>query len=198
MKNTDYILYLDMDGVLVDYNGGWWAVTDLLGIKKQKDQDFDKNDLKRISQQIKNPSFWASLGWEHGGEALWKTANDLFEDVHILTSTAAKADNDYHKIVAQGKVEWIADHLEGIPPSNIHIVTEGVLKAKFASKNGILVDDRRSTIEAFNKAGGFGILHNSKHYKKTLYDLAEIAAPVNLGEMAKRLPIVSRGFWNGK
>ena len=152
----------------------------------------------QISHHIKSPAFWSGLGWEYGGEALWEAANELFDNIHVLTSTAAKADNDYHKIVSQGKVEWIVDHLEGMSPSNIHIVTEGLRKASFATKNSILVDDRRSTIEEFNTAGGFGILHNSKQYKKTIYDLVEIAAPVNLGEMAKRLPIVSRSFWNVK
>lgn len=186
-----------MDGVLVDYSSGWWAVSKQLGIKKIDGKDFDKTDLKRVARQTKNISFWESLGWEYGGEALWKVSNELFQNVHILTSTAARNDNDYHKTVAAGKMTWIDEHLHGISPSNIHIVNEGLRKAEFASKNSILVDDRRSTIEAFNKAGGFGILHNAKHFKKTIYDLAEIAEPMNLGEMAKRLPIVTRGFWNG-
>jgi FMN phosphatase YigB (HAD superfamily) len=198
MKNSEYVLFLDLDGVLVDYSSGWWVMCKQLGIKKVKDKDFSEEELIQISHHIKSPAFWSSLGWEYGGEALWEAANELFDNIHILTSTAAKADNDYHKIVSQGKVEWIVDHLEGMSPSNIHIVTEGLRKANFATKNSILVDDRRSTIEEFNTAGGFGILHNSKQYKKTIYDLVEIAAPVNLGEMAKRLPIVSRSFWNVK
>ena len=94
-------------------------------------------------------------------------------------------------------MDWIADHLPGIPLENVHIVTEGVLKAKFATKNSILVDDRKSTIEAFNKAGGFGILHWSKHYNKTIQELVEIASPMGLGEIAKSLPLGRRGFWNG-
>ena len=149
MKNSDYILFLDMDGVLVDYNEGWWTVAKRLNIKPLGDQSFNKDDLRHIGRQVSNSSFWSSLGWEYGGEALWKASNELFENVHILSSTAAKADNDYHKIVVQGKMEWIADHLDGLHPTNIHIVTEGVLKAKFAAKNAILVDDRKSTTEAF-------------------------------------------------
>jgi len=194
MKNSEYALFLDLDGVLVDYSSGWWAVAKQLGISDTK----KKEDANRVARQTKNPSFWASLGWEYGGEALWKASNELFENVHILTSTAARNDNDYHKIVASGKMEWISENLSGISPSNVHVVNEGLRKAEFASKNSILVDDRRSTIEAFNKAGGYGIIHSAKHFKKTIYDLAEIAEPVNLGEIAKRLPIVTRQFWNGK
>ena len=199
MKNTDYILFLDLDGVLVDYNGGWWAVADLLKVQPSKTNgEFNPEDLKRVGRQTRNPAFWSGLGWEHGGEALWNAANFLFEDVHILTSTGAKQDSDYHKIVTAGKVEWIADHLQGLSPSNIHVVRDGVLKAEFANHGSILVDDRKSTIQAFVKAGGYGILHDARKYKKSIEELRDIAEPLNLGEIAKRLPIITRGFWNGK
>ena len=199
MKNSDYILYLDMDGVLVDYSGGWWAVAELMNIKPAKSNgEFSKEDLRRVGQQTRNPAFWSGLGWEHGGQALWNAANALYENIHILTSTGAKQDSEYHKIVTAGKVEWIADHLPGLNPANIHAVRDGVLKAEFATHTSILVDDRKSTIQAFVKSGGYGILHDARKYKKSIEELRDIAEPIKLGEIAKRLPIISRGFWRGK
>ena len=118
--------------------------------------------------------------------------------MHILTSTGAKQDSDYHKIVTAGKLEWIKKYLRGINPSNVHVVREGGLKAEFANHSSILVDDRKSTIQAFIKAGGYGILHDARKYQKSIEELKDIAQPLNLGEIAKRLPIISRGLWNGK
>jgi 5'(3')-deoxyribonucleotidase len=199
MKNSEYVLFLDMDGVLVDYSSGWWAIAKQLKLKKMGNSDeFDKKDISRVHNQTIQHAFWASLGWEYGGEELWKAANDLFENIHILTSTAAKEDQKKHKIVEGGKMSWIKEHLTHIDPQNVHVVPEGLEKAKFATPLSILVDDRPSTIRAFIKAGGFGILHKSKQYRHTIHELEEVSEPMNLGEIAKRLPIVRRGLWNRK
>ena len=193
MKNSDYILYLDLDGVIVDYSTGWWVIAKLLGIKPVSGDKYDKEDIARVYHQTMNPEFWSSLNWEHGGKHLWEAANNLFDDIHILTSTAAKKDVEKHKIVEIGKRVWIKEHLYGLHPNNIHVVPEGIEKAKFASPLSILVDDRASTIKAFDKAGGYGILHNPKKYQDTIDELEYITnPPMGLGES---LPLVRRQFW---
>ena len=190
-----------MDGVLVDYSGGWWAIAKQLNIKPVEikgEMEYTKEDLGRVHGQTIQPAFWENLGWEYGGEALWGAANLLFENIHILTSTAAKKDVNKHKIVEAGKLVWIKHNLHPhVPASNIHVVPEGVEKAKFADKLAILVDDRPSTIKAFNQAGGYGILHKAKQYKKTVEELSEIARPMSLGEIARSL-VSRRQFWNGR
>ena len=181
---------------MVDYSSGWWTIAKALDIKPMPESnEYDKKDIARVRNQCAQHDFWASLGWEYGGEELWREANKLFENVHILSSTAARKDVQYHKMVEGGKLAWLKKNLTHLDPQNIHIVSEGVEKAKFANHLSILVDDRRSTIEAFIQAGGYGILHNSKHYRKTIHELEELARPMNLGEIAKRLPIVSRQLW---
>jgi hypothetical protein len=198
VKNTNYILFLDLDGVLVDYNGGWWNITDLLQIKYVEGQDFSKEELRRIGKQIRTSAFWSNLGWENGGEELWTISTELFENVHILTSTAAKSDNEYHKIVSAGKMKWIESHLSGLNRSKVHIVRERAFKSRFASDQSILVDDRKSTVQAFRNAGGIGIVHIARRFENTIVNLKRLANPLNLGEIAKNLPVVKRGFWNGK
>lgn len=200
MKNSDYILFLDMDGVLVDYSSGWWAVAKQIGLRPLKDKtdEYTKEDLAPVYKQTRNPEFWESLGWEHGGRELWRKANDLFEHVHILTSTAAKEDEKLHKIIKMGKLTWCEAWLAGVNLGNVHVVNSGDAKADFASQTTILVDDRKSTIDSFNKAGGYGILHDARKYHRTLDELEDIARPLNLGEIAKRLPFVRRQFWSGK
>ena len=201
MKNTEYILYLDMDGCLVDYSSGWWAIVKQLGVEPvqiQGETEFTKEDISRIYGQTRQPAFWSGLGWELGGEELWGAANVLFENIHILSSTAAKNDVQAGKIVEEGKLIWLKENLHPhLPSSNIHIVSEGVKKAQYADKMAILVDDRKSTIQAFKAAGGYGILHDSKKYRKTIEELKDIARPLSLGEIARSF-VSRRQFWNGR
>jgi hypothetical protein len=201
MKNSEYVLFLDLDGVLVDYSSGWWTIAKKLGIKPVEvkgELEFTKEDTSKVHSYTRIPEFWSKLGWEHGGEELWGAANVLFENIHILTSTAAKQNVQAHKIVEAGKLEWIKHNLHPhLPPDNIHIVSEGVLKAKFANHLSILVDDRKSTITAFVQAGGYGILHSAKRYRKTIEELKDVALPLELGEIAHGL-MSRRQFWNGR
>ena len=190
-----------MDGVLVDYSSGWWDIAKKVGLRKLKgkDDDYTKEELAQVYKHTNTPRFWEELKWEHGGMDLFRKSNDLFEHVHILTSTAAKGNKEKHNIVALGKMHWIEGQLgHYMDMKNVHIVDEGVKKAEFANPLSILVDDRKSTIQAFNAAKGYGILHQASQYHRTIRELEDLATPLDLGEIAKRLPIVTRGFWNRK
>lgn len=198
MKNSEYTLFLDMDGVLVDYSSGWWAIAEQLGIKPlsvKGESEYTKEDIARVHAQTIQPAFWENLGWELGGEELWGASNVLFENIHILSSTASKKDVEKGKAVEAGKLAWLKHNLHPhLPSSNIHIVSEGIQKAHYADKMAILVDDRKSTIQAFKAAGGYGILHTANKYRKTIEELMEISRPLNLGEIARGL-MSRRQFW---
>ena len=186
---------------LVDYNSGWWSIASQLNVKPVEVKgklEYTKEDISKIHQWTMSPKFWENLNWEHGGEKLWSAANALFENIHILTSTAAKKNVEKHKIVESGKLEWIKHNLHPhLPPENVHVVAEGVQKAKFANHLSILVDDRNSTIQAFVAAGGYGILHDARKYNKTIEELKDVALPLGLGEIAHSL-MSRRQLWNGR
>jgi 5'(3')-deoxyribonucleotidase len=182
MKNNNYILYLDLDGVMVDFDKGYKKKNgkSILDIVNSDGKAFAKS--KYLEGGIQ---FWADLDWIHGGKELWEAANDLFETVCILSSTGT-ADPGNSRIVSNGKLLWLDKNIPGIDHTKVFIVNGRHLKKQFATHNAILVDDMASTIENFKLAGGLCIVHDSNKYKKTISELRSISMPLNLSEIAKQ------------
>ena len=79
--------------------------------------------------------------------------------IEILTSSGSlKNGIGYHHLVADQKAIWLKKH--GIA-YKINVVQNRKMKAEYAEPNIILIDDTLDVIEAFDKAGGIGILHNN-------------------------------------
>lgn len=182
-KNTDYVLYLDMDGVLVDFQGGYIKIS---GGKTLQEYAMAENESAARETYLKEgSSFWANLGWIHGGKELWDAASHLFEKVCILSS-AGTTDIEKAAVVAAGKREWLKNNIPSLSSDRIFIVPGKHRKQEYAAKDAILVDDVAVTIKQWNAKGGYGILHNSKNYKKTIEDLEDISRPIKLSEIVKR------------
>jgi len=182
-KNNDYILYLDMDGVLVDFNGGFSKLSNGMDLKQFAQ---DKGDAAARDQYLQaGAKFWAGLDWIHGGKELWEASSRLFERVCILSS-AGTTNEEKAAVVATGKRAWLKKHIPSLPSDRIFIVPGKHRKQEFAAKNTILVDDVAVTIKQWNQQGGYGILHDSRQYKKTIEDLEDIAGPIKLSEIVKR------------
>ena len=184
MKNNEYILFLDMDGVLVDYDGGFSNLTG--GIKSGEIYKKYGPDKVRDISLATGMKFWFNLGWERGGQELWNAASSLFNDIRILSS-AGDCSPDRFKMVEAGKRLWIKNNIPTMPQSKVYIVNGKRFKKNYATKNSILVDDMPITIKEWNQAGGFGILHNSHYYRTTIEELEDISRPMNLAEIVKRI-----------
>ena len=76
----------------------------------------------------------------------------------ILSSTARV---ETHSIIAPQKARWLAAHniayKQNFVPGKGH-------KYKYATPNSIIIDDTKSVIEDWNKAGGIGIHHMNSEY----------------------------------
>ena len=154
---------------------------------------WEKQIHQKYTQISSTPTWWENLEWIKGGKELAQTSKHLFDDVCILSS-AGTNDPKRFAIIEEGKRLWIKKNMPYIKNNSVFIVSGKAFKKEYASKHSILVDDVAITIKEWNTSGGFGILHNSSNYKNTIETLIDIAAPINLGEIAKSLPIIRRTF----
>ena len=172
-----------MDGVLVDFGSGYRKLTKGMSMKDMAEKY--GADVARKHFLKAGVNFWATLDWEYGGKELFETATRLFNTVRILSS-AGTTDPEKGKMVVAGKRLWIKTNLPSMSMSDVIIVPGKHVKKTYATKNSILVDDMPSTIRDWNAAGGYGILHESGRYKKTIEDLEDISRPIKITELVKR------------
>lgn len=111
---------------------------------------------------------------QDGVAQLWPFINRVGLTVNIL-SAPINGNKNSPMTAADGKTSWVENWLTP-QPKNI-IITPSARKYEHATTDGvanILIDDKSSTIDAWNAAGGIGILHVPKNSEKTIQQLADI------------------------
>lgn len=153
-------IYIDMDGVLVDFNGG---VKELCGIEPQA------QGIKHRSQS-KDDEMWSKI---HEIDHFYSKLKPLLDGFSILNFCLENFDTDKIEILtgvpkpsrqiayaSEDKKIWVKEHIS----NNIKVNT--VLRAdkkNFAlGKEYVLIDDHPNNIKSWNEAGGTGILFKSK------------------------------------
>ena len=145
-------LYLDLDGVMADFDAHFPA---LFGVDHR--QMLDDDMWATINA---HPSYFRDMPLCDGAKAFFDRISWL--DPIILT--ACPKSNYAH--VAKQKREWVREHLS----TTCHIlpVMGGRNKPLFMhSKGDILIDDFRRNIEAWEQDGGVGILHDEHGFQDT-------------------------------
>lgn len=151
-------LYLDMDGVLVDFLG-----------HVEKCQFFRKNGKVDWDKVIdKGPQFWNEMEWMPGAEKTFSELISLSESgkVELFILSAVNFPTG-----VEGKKLWIQTHTK-FPLENVIIVSHSEDKSKYASPDSILVDDREKCLIPFKEAGGKVILF--KNWDETLEEIKQV------------------------
>lgn len=151
----NYNLYVDLDGVLTNFNKGY---QDLTGVDLSKESYEDEEIWKQIDSA--GCDFWINLEWTNDGKKLWNYIEKY--EPQILSSPSKK---DSSRV---GKHKWVNRELPGT-----HLILRSAgNKKEFASTNSILIDDREKNINDWKMSGGIGILHTSAD--DTIKELKEL------------------------
>ena len=149
----EYKIYVDMDGVVADFDKRF---RDLSGMNPS---DYEAKNGKN--------AFWDFIDVKHK-LAFWVGIPPM-QDAQRLIDYVSK--HNYEMLTApsikkeslMGKGLWIRNWTnKGLFPSKPKVNYKSAKnKHHFAAPNHILIDDKKSTIDSWNAAGGIGILHTS-------------------------------------
>lgn len=146
-------IYLDMDGVLSDFEGRYFSLFD----KERKDVRSAKESNPNWTKFVHTEQF-KTLDFAPDAVKFLKFIEEVHAlgvEVEILSSSGGKK---HHEEVASQKVYWLCKRNI---PYFANIVSGRKLKSNYATPEAILVDDTKDVIDAFNQAGGHGILHRN-------------------------------------
>jgi 5'(3')-deoxyribonucleotidase len=137
-------LYLDMDGVLADFNKEYTKI------------DPYKEDRKKFRSAVIDHKIFEKLDFMPDTQELLNHVSKLHDiNVEILTSMGTHDPFQAMSAKTQ-KMFWLQKHNIPYRSNFVHSKQE---KAQYANPRSILIDDSVGCISPFIEAGGHGILH---------------------------------------
>lgn len=142
-------VYLDMDGVLADFEAGYE--------KKYKNlKDVSPEELHTQKKSFGDTGFYRDLPLMKDAKKLVKLVESYPVKVHVLTSVGSLTS----KKNAVDKVLWLKKNFPQLV-KNFNYTTSSKDKAKHANSDSLLIDDREKATNPFKSAGGSSILYKS-------------------------------------
>jgi hypothetical protein len=137
-------LYVDMDGVLCDWNEAAFNITH----HKYSGTIPLEQRIRIFSESF---DFWANMNWTEGGERLWKNIR-RYEPCVLSSYDAADVNSK------PGKMAWCQNKLH-IAPERVKLVPTSASKTQYAGPGKVLIDDFPDNIQRWKDAGGIGIVY---------------------------------------
>jgi len=156
--------------------------------RAEKPSDLDNKKIKSLLMTYisQNPGKWFDEldPLNDGIRDLWNYITSIGPKVYMLTAgVSGKSDSTTSE---EGKRSWVEKHLD--PKPQDVIMCPAAEKHKYALNDdgsaNILIDDKGSTIESWNNAGGFGILHHPGKSANTIKKLNDIKNNLNINKTA--------------
>ncbi len=153
-KVMDYKIYVDMDGVVADFDQRFIDLSGML--PREFETKYGKNAFWDFIDEGDNKlKFWVGIPQMSDAQQLMDFVSKY--DYEMLTAPSLK------KQSLMGKGLWMINQTKkGLFPSKPKVNYKSAKNKKdFAAPNHILIDDKASTIDSWNASGGIGILHTS-------------------------------------
>lgn len=157
-------IYLDMDGVLADFNKKY---AEVFNIDPALVEKHSYASAKNFEQFILGYHF-VNLEYMPNTKRLLEFVDGLDVDIEILSSSGGAL---HHEEVEIQKKIWLNSNLIHYP---VNIVPGGSKKAAFAAPDHILIDDTERVVNKYREAGGIAILHRDDDIEHTFYELTRI------------------------
>lgn len=168
---SNKLIYVDMDGVIVDFNKGFKLLKGSGGITATEYEDIHgKDSIWKVIDNYDRRKFFSNLPWTYDGQKLWNFISKKFKNIKILTALGRS--DEIHKNTSNGKREWLGKNIPSLTDENIIMVQNKHAKKHWSFPDMILVDDREVVIDGWNSKGGIGILHKNTH--QTIKKLKEV------------------------
>lgn len=175
-------IYVDMDGVLVDFFGPW---TKMMGVSDWK----EIKDVDAALQKIRDTKdFWINLKPTSNADNLLSIIKEIKGEYSILS--APMADDPR---VEPSKKEWVEKNLSAFPPKEVIITAQ---KSKYAKNSdgtpNILIDDFGQNVSKWEASGGVGFKHKDHKFERTAKNLKQyFEQPATEGEL---IPLPQNSF----
>ena len=159
------IVYVDMDGVLVDFFGEW---ANMHGVKNWRDiAPLLKKQGKTINDALDairaKKDFWINLKPETGAKTLLAAIKKHAGEYIILSSPLSNDPNSEPQ-----KRAWVKKNLSAFPPKEVIIHKR---KQDYATQAdgtpNILIDDFSEQVKPWKAAGGIAFKHSNRQVTKT-------------------------------
>lgn len=141
-------IFLDMDGVLTDFEVRWAEVFGFPAQTVRKRKNFSEEWPQFVAQKQ-----FETLDWFPGGQELLQYIQSKNIPTEILSSSGGV---QFHKEVKAQKKLWLKER--GIT-YKANVVPGKRKKAEYAKPFYVLIDDTPENVDRFIDHGGIGILH---------------------------------------
>ena len=155
-QNKRYNLYVDLDGVLTNFEYQFKQISNGISIDKYESKFGADATWQLVGES--GEEFWSQMPWMTDGKKLWSYVK--YKEPKILSTPSR------NKSSKTGKIKWVKQNL-----GSVEILLEEN-KEKYSSNNSILIDDTKENIDKWNAKNGIGILHTNA--SDTIKKLKEI------------------------
>lgn len=163
-KSSIYQLFVDLDGVLVDFNSLAYKIAGIRPSDVSTDKKAKSRFWSRINHHAKTNPFFSAMQPMEDAFTLWQYIERHNPTICSATGSTPNAEAE--------KRLWVKNHLGAQYATDALIVSRSADKARYAHATHILIDDRRHSVDPWIQAGGIAILHTDA--ESTISELSKL------------------------